>query len=87
MKVFRLFVFFGVQSVDTVCRCTTSYLFGNASLFVLDGTEVAKDSKTQKQISTLKTAPESGDNLSLVQSSDEEDIPLLENQLVNMKPI
>jgi hypothetical protein len=51
---------------------------------LLDGTEVAKDSKTQKQISTLKTVPESGDNLSLVQSSDE-DIPLLENQLVNME--
>jgi hypothetical protein len=54
---------------------------------LLDGTEVAKDSKTQNQISTLKPLLESGDNLSLVQSSDEEHIPLLENQLVNMKPI
>jgi hypothetical protein len=39
MKVFRLFRlgtdFFGVQSVDTVGRCTTSYLLAGPVYFVM----------------------------------------------------
>ncbi len=51
MKVFRLFkleqMVFGVQSVDTVGGCTTSYFIGRASMFVMPGFEkqshLAKD--------------------------------------------
>ncbi len=38
MKVFRLFkleqMFFGIQSVDTVARCTTSYLLAGPAVLV-----------------------------------------------------
>jgi hypothetical protein len=71
MKVFRLFkleeMFFGVQSVDTIGRCTTtSYLFGRASMFVMlcwMGPKWPKTLKPESQLA-LKTVPESGDNLS-----------------------